>query len=322
MAFIIWRRGRYAELVHSLRSGSSVRQLRLAWLGAHPAITPALRAQVAAAHPHIPIDWDRIAAALARHPNPPEPAPDAERFDQLVAATAEPVLHDWLTCYHRRIRRERIATVETEWWPEFRSALLARPDLPDLLLHPLLLERAATDAVDAAETHHLVRQRAQQQAAAREAAAARYLLVSLIDLTLQAIQEEYSLGLEWARTLLGAFPSAEERAGDLAFLRGRADEALRRGEASPAAAERAIELVLAAARSWSRFGRLPQRRWDAPLARLPLDAPDQLITERAAALAAVSGLPAQNASRNAQVLLNLLDTRRREQRGAAQPRRR
>lgn len=303
MAYVVWRRGRYAELLHSVRSGSSVRQIRLAWLGARPTITPALRAQVAAAHPHIPVDWDQVAAALARHPHPPEPAPDAERFDQLVAATAEPVLHDWLTCYHRRIRRERIAVVEAEWWPEFRSALLARPDLPDLLLNPLLLERAAFAAVAAAETHHLARQRAQQQAAARAAAAERARVTAVVDAALAAIRAEYSQGLQWACDLLGFYPAGDPRATDRAFLTARAATAVARGALSPAAAERAISLLLASASA----PRLP-RLWDGLIDRIPPDTPPDLIQARSLA----AGSPPELARRDAQVLLNLLDARRRE----------
>ena len=303
MAFIVWRRGRYAELVHSVRSGHSVRQLRLAWIGARPAITPALRAQVAAAHPHIHVDWDQISAALAQHPLPPEPAPDADRFNQLVAATAEPVLHDWLTRYHRRIRRERVTTVESQWWPEFRSSLLTRPDLPDLLLHPPLLDQAASAAVDAAEAHHLARLRAQQQAAARAVAAQRALLSAAVDAALAAVRAEYSHGLQWACDLLGYYPPGDPRASDPAFLAARAAPAIADGSLSPADADRAISLLLAAASA----PRLP-RLWDGLLDRLPPDTPPDLIHARSLA----AGSPPERARRDAQVLLNLLDTRRRE----------
>lgn len=303
MAFIIWRRGRYAELVHSVRSGHSVRQLRLAWLGARPAITPALRAQVAAAHPHIHVDWNQISAALAQHPLPPGPAPDADRFNQLVAATAEPVLHDWLTRYHRRLRRERVAVVESQWWPEFRSSLLARPDLPDLLLHPPLLEQAASTAVAAAEAHHLARLRAQQQAAARAAAVARAQLAADIDAVLAAIRAEYSQGLQWACDLLGYYPAGDPRASDHAFLSARAAPAIASGSLSPADADRAISLLLAAASAT----RLP-RLWDGLLDRLPPDTPPDLVHARS--LAATS--TPERARRDAQVLVNLLDSRRRE----------
>jgi hypothetical protein len=55
------------------------------------------------------------------------------------------------------------------------------------------------------------------------------------------------------------------------------------GEAVPEAAERAIEIVPATARAWSEGGRLPGRLWDGAVRRVPLDAPAELIGERARA---------------------------------------
>ena len=320
MAFIVWREGRYAELLHSVREGKTVRQVRLAWLGARPVVTETLKAEVAANHPQVRVDWKKIEEAIAQHPVPPDPG--EARFRQLVAAVAEPVLHDWLTRYHRRIRRERVETVEREWWPEFRERLLSRSDLPKLLTEPRLLDEAADQAVTSAEINWVERKHTRQEAQSRAEAAQRAQLVAAIDATLRAIQEEYTGGLEWARHLLGAFPAAEERAGDVGFLRARASEVIRRGEATVEAAERAIEIVLSAARTWSQSGRLPERPWDAALRRVPLDAPAPLIGERARALAGAAGRSEQEGERNAQVLRNLLDARRRGQEKAPAPARR
>lgn len=37
MAYLVWRPGRYAELVQAVREGGRGRQVRLAYLGARPA---------------------------------------------------------------------------------------------------------------------------------------------------------------------------------------------------------------------------------------------------------------------------------------------
>ncbi len=311
MAFIVWRAGRYAELLHSVREGRTVRQVRLAWLGADPAVTPALKAEVAAKHPQISVDWDKIAEALAQHPVAPDP--EEERSRRLVAAVAEPVLHDWLTRYHRRIRRERVEVVEQEWWPEFRETLLSRPDLSDLLVESQLLDEAAYQAVSAAETNHERRKRAREEERKSREASKRAQLVAAVDVALEAIAREYAEGLEWARSLLGAYPAAEERAGDPRFLQVRAAEAVRLGKATSEVAERAMEIVLSAASSWSQSGRLPARLWDQAVGRLPVDVPAQLVVDRARERAGLAGGAPQEAERNAQVLLNLLDARRRDE---------
>ena len=311
MAFIVWRAGRYAELLHSVRDGKRVRQVRLAWLGARPTVTEALKEEVAAAHPQVHVDWKKIEEALDKSPAPPDPG--EERFHRLVAAVAEPVLHDWLTRYHRRIRRERVEVVEREWWPAFRQAMLSRPDLPDLLMEPDRLHEVAYRAVAAVETSHERRRRDREEGQRRQQEVERAQLVAAIDATLKAIQNEYTDGLEWARNLLGAYPSVDPHAGEVEFLRAAAAEAVRRRDATFEASDHAVEVVLSAAQTWSRSGHLPARLWDEPVRQVPVDVPTHLIGERARILADEAGLSVKEAERNAQVLLNLLDTRRRDQ---------
>ncbi len=305
MAFIVWREGRYAELLCSVRQGKSVRQARLAWLGARPSVTEALRAEVAAKHPQVRVDWEKIEAALASHPLRPEPG--EERFRQLLAAVCEPVLHDWLTRYHRRIRRERVEVVEREWWPEFKETLLGRSDLSTLLLEPQLLDKVAYGAVVVAEQHYEQRRREQEQVQKRQREAERAHLAALVDAALEAIRREYTEGLQWASELLRVFPSEDRRASDVGFLRAMAAEAVRRGDATAEASEAAIEIVLSAASS----GRLP-RLWDDIVWRVPLDVPAEFVRERSQVLVSAWGGGPDEAPRNSQVLLNLLDARRRE----------
>ncbi|MBE3598395.1 MAG: hypothetical protein IMX02_06225 [Limnochordaceae bacterium] len=63
MAYLVWRRGRYAELVQAVREGGRVRQVRLAYLGARPRLTPALKARVEQQHPG-GVDWAKLEVQL------------------------------------------------------------------------------------------------------------------------------------------------------------------------------------------------------------------------------------------------------------------
>ena len=69
MAYMVWRRGRYAELVRGVREGERVRQVRLAYLDARPRLTPALKARGKAQCPG-GVDRAKIEAAILTRGEP------------------------------------------------------------------------------------------------------------------------------------------------------------------------------------------------------------------------------------------------------------
>lgn len=161
MAYVVWRKGRYAELVRGVREGDRVRQVRLAYLGARPRLTPAVRARVEAQCPG-GVDWARIEAAiLARG------GQVADEDDYGLPEGPRPILWAYFEALRRGLlwadepapwtldgpppqRPSRVAERDASryLWPRFARAMLGRPDLGELLRDPLQLRRVCEEVFD------------------------------------------------------------------------------------------------------------------------------------------------------------------------------
>lgn len=154
VAYLVWRRGRYAELVQAVREGNRVRQVRLAYLGARPRLTPALKARVEQRAPGA-VDWGKVEAEIRARggvvaaeddyglPEGPRPILwayfEALRRGLLFADEPAPWDNDGAPPQRPVTVADRDAY--RYLWPRFVRAMLARPDLRELLRDPQRLRQ-------------------------------------------------------------------------------------------------------------------------------------------------------------------------------------
>lgn len=174
MAYLVWRQGKYAELLHSYRTDEGkVRQMRVAYLGRSPVVTDELKARVAAEHPDIDVDWSAIEDAVSARTDavPGSAEPSGREGVALKRVAARPMLWAFFESMRRGLlqadepllwdrpappprRRPGYSAEEAQerLWPVFVRIMETRPDLPELLRNPEALAEAVRSAYRRAET--------------------------------------------------------------------------------------------------------------------------------------------------------------------------